>query len=387
MAASRIYLDNAATSWPKPPEVVTAVEQYMRESGVAVGRGATQRGAELQQVVDRCRLRAARLLGAASPQQIAFAWNGTDALNMALHGLLRTGDHVVTTDTEHNSVLRPLLALRQRIGIEVDYVTPASDGVVSAEMLAAALRPQTRLVVVSHVSNVTGAIQPVGEIIAAAKAVGARTLIDAAQSAGHLPIDVEVLGPDLLACSGHKGLLGPLGTGLLYIAPGREKELDSLRQGGTGTRSEDESQPASLPDKYESGNHNAPGLVGLEAALAWIESQTVVALRRHEQQLTTRLRDGLADVGGVTLYGPESAEARSGVLSFSIAGFDPQEAAAILDSHYGIESRAGLHCAPRMHRALGTFNSGGTVRLSVGAFTTESQVDAAITAIRELAGG
>ena len=387
MASTRIYLDNAATSWPKPPEVMTAVERYLRESGVAVGRGATQRGAELQQSVDRCRLRAARLLGAGSPKQIVFAWNGTDALNMALHGLLHPGDHVVTTDTEHNSVLRPLLTLQQRIGIEVEYVAPAFDGVVSAESLAATLRPQTRLLVVSHVSNVTGAIQPVGDIIAAAKSVGARTLIDAAQSAGHLPIDVETLGADLLACSGHKGLLGPLGTGLLYIAPGLEEELDSIRQGGTGTRSEDESQPASLPDKYESGNHNAPGLVGLEAALAWIESQTVAALRRHEQQLTTRLRDGLSDVAGVTLFGPESVDARSGVVSITIAGFDPQEAAAILDSHYGIESRAGLHCAPRMHRTLGTFASGGTVRLSVGAFTTEPQIDTAVTAIRELAGG
>ena len=387
MVQRRIYLDNAATSWPKPPEVTAAVERFLRESGVAVGRGATQRGGELQQTVDRCRLRAARLLGASSSRQVVFAFNGTDALNLALHGLLQPGDHVVTTDIEHNSVLRPLAALRQRIGIDVDYVPPQPDSVVSAERLAESLRPTTRLVAISHVSNVTGAIQPVAEIVAAAKSVGARTLIDAAQSAGHLPIDVQSLEVDLLACSGHKGLLGTLGTGLLYIAPGIEAELESVRQGGTGTSSEDESQPTSLPDKYESGNHNAPGLVGLEAALTWIESNTVVELRRHEQELVTQLHLGFADISGVTLFGPESADERSGVLSVCIDGFDPQEAAAILDSHYGIECRAGLHCAPRMHQALGTCDRGGTVRLSPGAFNTPDEIEATIAAVRELAGG
>lgn len=383
----RIYLDNAATSWPKPPEVPAAVDAYLRDCGVAVGRGATQRGAALQQLVDRCRLRVARLLGAAHSRQVIFTFNGTDALNLALHGLLRRGDHVVTSDVEHNSILRPLRTLQQRIGIDVTYVAPDVEGVLSPERCVAALRPTTRLVAVSHASNVTGAIQPIAEIVEIARQRGVRTLVDAAQTAGHLPIDARGLQIDLLACSGHKGLLGPLGTGLLVIGEGVEAELDSLRQGGTGTRSENDSQPETLPDKYESGNHNAPGLVGLEAALAWVEDRGIAALRADEQQLTGQLLDGLAGISGVTLYGPRAADVRTGVVSLSVAGYDPQEVAAILDAHYTIECRAGLHCAPRLHQALGTFAGGGTVRLSPGPFTTAAEIDAAIAAIRELAGG
>jgi cysteine desulfurase family protein len=381
----RIYLDNAATSWPKPPEVSAAVLQYLQDCGMSVGRGATQRGAELQQTVDRCRLWATRLLNAGSPRQIVFACNGTDALNLALHGLLKRGDHVVTTDIEHNSVLRPLMTLHQRLGVEVSYVPPRLSGVVAPHDVLAACQRQTRLVAVSHVSNVTGAIQPVQEIIAAVQGRGIRTLIDAAQSAGHLPIDVQSLEVDLLACSGHKGLLGPLGTGLLYIRDGVEEEIDSVRQGGTGTRSEEEMQPLSLPDKYESGNHNAPGLVGLDAALAWIHTHGVAAIREHEQQLTRQLLEGLSGVPGVTIHGPPSAEQRTGVVSLSIDDLDPQDAAAVLDTHFGIECRAGLHCAPRMHRALGTFDRSGTVRLSSGPFTTSDEIAMAIEAIRSLA--
>jgi cysteine desulfurase/selenocysteine lyase len=381
----RINLDNAATSWPKPPEVAAAIAAYLLDSGVAVGRGATARSATLQQTVDRCRQRAARLLGAAHARQLIFTFNGTDALNTALYGYLRPGDHVVTTDVEHNSVLRPLHSLQSRIGVEVSHVPADGVGLVSADDVTAAIRPTTRLVAISHISNVTGAIQPIAAIISAAKARGVRTLVDAAQSAGHVPINVQALGVDLLACSGHKGLLGPLGTGLLYIAEGVEAELESLRQGGTGTRSEDESQPATLPDKYEAGNHNAPGLVGLEAALAWIESRTVEVLQAHEQNLSSRMMDELGAIEGVRVFGPANAAQRSGVVSLTIEGFEPQEVAAILESSYGIECRAGLHCAPRMHRTLGTAERGGTVRLSPGAFNTLDDVQAAITAVREIA--
>ncbi|MFV0442266.1 MAG: aminotransferase class V-fold PLP-dependent enzyme [Planctomycetaceae bacterium] len=380
-----IYFDNAATSWPKPPEVSGAVLRYLQDSGVAVGRGATQRGAELQQTVDRCRLWASRLLNATSPRQVLFTFNGTDALNMALHGLLRHGDRVVTTDIEHNSVVRPLMTLQQRIGIEVTFVPPGPDGVVDPADVQAACDDRTRLVAVSHVSNVTGAIQPVEPIVATARSRGIHTLIDAAQSAGHLPIDVQSLGVDLVACSGHKGLQGPLGTGLLYIREGVEELVDSVRQGGTGTRSEEELQPLSLPDKYESGNHNAPGLVGLDAALAWIHSRGIAALREHEQQLTRQLLEGLTGIAGVKVHGPQTVEARTGVVSLSIDDLAPQDAAAVLDAHFGIECRAGLHCAPRMHRALGTFDRGGTLRLSSGRFTTADEIAVAVEAIRSLA--
>lgn len=383
---TRLYFDNAATSWPKPPEVPAAVDWYFRESGAAVGRGATARGAQLQQLVDRCRARAARLLGAASPRQIVFGFNGTDALNMALHGLLRAGDHVVTTDVEHNSVLRPLHTLRKRLGIDVVHVPANAEGVVSPADVAAAITPATRLVAFGHVSNVTGTIQPVADIVAVARSRGVRTLVDAAQSAGHLPVDVRDLGVDLLACSGHKGLLGPLGTGLLYLAEGVEAEVESYRQGGTGTRSEVESQPATFPDKFESGNHNAPGLVGLEAALAWIEERGVAALREHELQLASRLLEGLARLPGVTLYGPRALDQRTAVVSLNVSGYSPQEAAAVLDAHFGIECRAGLHCAPQIHRALRTADAGGTLRLSPGPFTTLDDVAAVIEAIRSLTG-
>jgi cysteine desulfurase/selenocysteine lyase len=381
----RISLDNAATSWPKPPEVYEAVDRYQREVGIAVGRGATARGVALQKTVDRCRARAARLLGGASARQVVFTFNGTDALNLALHGVLRRGDHVVTTAVEHNSVLRPLRRLQATCGVETTYVGPSAEGIVTASDVEAALRPNTRLVAISHVSNVTGAIQPVEDVVAAARRRGVFTLIDAAQSAGHLPINMAELGADLLACSGHKGLLGPLGTGLLLLRPGIEEQLDSARQGGTGTQSEVDEQPSTLPEKYEAGNHNAPGLVGLEAALEWIERKTVEAIRAHEQALTARLWEGLRGVGGVALYGPREAERRCGVVSFALEGFAPQEVAAVLDEQFGIESRAGLHCAPRMHQTLGTFESGGTVRLSPGPFTTEDEIDAAVDAVRQLA--
>jgi selenocysteine lyase/cysteine desulfurase len=236
-----------------------------------------------------------------------------------------------------------------------------------------------------HASNVTGTIQPVADIGRIAKEAGALFLVDAAQSAGHIPIDLAQLPADLLACSGHKGLLGPLGTGLLYVRPGVEQQLRSLRQGGTGSQSEDDHQPEFLPDKYESGNHNAPGIVGLEAGLAWIEERGAGALRAHEAALTQRLRDGLGALPGVRLYGPDDAALRTGVVSLTIDGMEPQDVAAILDESFGIEVRAGLHCAPRAHQAIGTFAGGGTVRVSVGAFTTEEEVDAAVTAVGELA--
>jgi len=289
----RVYLDNAATSFPKPAAVYDAIDHYQRRIGVSIGRGAYREAIESQRMLDRCRQRAAMLLGAESPERIVFTYSGTDGLNMALMGLCRPGDHVVTSELEHNSVLRPLRWLSETRGVEVTSVLPRADGRVETADVRAALRPETRLVAIQHASNVTGVVQPIAEIGEIARANGSFVLLDAAQTAGHLPLDLSQMPVDVLACPGHKGLLGPLGTGLVYLRPNMEQQLDCYRLGGTGTQSEDDRQPTQMPDRYESGNHNAPGLAGLDAALAHLQSETVEQIRRVESELTGRLVEGL----------------------------------------------------------------------------------------------
>ncbi len=382
----RIYLDNAATSFPKPAAVYEAVDHAQRHLGAAEGRSATRTAMQVHGEIERCRQRVARLLGAESPQRVIFTFNATDSLNLALHGLLRPGDHVVTSSIEHNSVLRPLRHLAER-GVNVTYVAADGDGRVSPDAIKRALQKGTRLVALIHASNVSGTIQPIDRVGEIARSTGALFLVDAAQTAGHLPINLSQLPIDLLACAGHKGLLGPLGTGVLYVRPGVEEHLQSLRQGGTGTTSDDDHQPDRLPEKYEAGNHNVPGLIGLEAALAWLEKGGVTEVHRHEQGLTARLLEGLAGLPRLRVYGPKSLQDRVAVVSISVEGIDPQELAAVLDESFGIETRAGLHCAPGAHRCLGTFVAGGTLRLSPGALTTDNEIDAAVLAVRELAKG
>lgn len=388
----RIYLDNAATSWPKPAVVYDAVDKYLRDNGAPAGRSAYAQAADVERVIAAARAAAARLIGASDAKQIIFTVNGTEALNLAIRGLLRPGDHAICTWADHNSVLRPLRQLEEHGQVEVTRVRCDAAGLVDPDDIRRALRPNTRLVTVLHASNVTGVIEPVAEIGRVARGHGARFLVDAAQSLGHVPLSVDETQADFLAAPGHKGLLGPLGTGLLYVRRGLESELQSLRQGGTGTRSDEDRQPESLPDKFEAGNHNVPGLVGLSAALQWLEGHTVAAIRDHEQRLARRLCIGLREIPRVTLYGkPASgAEADSryvGVVSLTIQGYDPQEAAALLDATFHVQVRAGLHCAPLMHRAIGAAELGGTVRFSLGAFNSDDDVDAAIHAVREVAGG
>ena len=382
----RIYLDNAATSFPKPAVVHAATEHYSREVGVAVGRGSSRRAGEVRQTVARCRLRAAQLLGAGDPSEVVFTFNGTDSLNQAIHGLLQAGDHVVTSEVEHNSVLRPLRELERRGTIELTCVPADAAARVDPSAIRRALRAETRLGVLQHASNVTGVIQPIEEVGQIARAGGAVFLVDAAQSVGHLPLNVRALPVDLLACPGHKGLLGPLGTGLLWLRPGLEQRLQPVRQGGTGTRSEEPFQPEELPERLESGNHNAPGLYGLDAALGWLLEEGIPQLAARERELTERLLAGLGEISGVRIAGPEEAADRVGVVSFTHPGYEPQVLASLLDEAFGVESRAGLHCAPGAHRAAGTFERGGTVRLSCGPFTTQEDIDAAIDAVSELAG-
>ena len=382
----RVYLDNAATSFPKPAAVYDAVDRYQRQVGAAVGRGVYREAIEAQRIVDRCRQSAANLLHAESPERIVFTFNGTDGLNMALMGICRPGCHVITTELEHNSVARPLRWLQDHRDVQVTALRPDASGRVAPEDVKAHLRPNTKLVAVQHASNVTGTIQPVEQIFEVARQAQVLTLLDAAQSAGHLPIDVRELPVDIVACPGHKGLLGPLGTGIVYLRPGVETQLDCFRLGGTGTHSEDDHQPQSLPDRYESGNHNAPGLAGLAAGLLFLQEHTPESIRDSEARLTRRLVDGLRSLAGATVFGHAEGEPTVGVVSFQVEGFDPHEVATILDETFGVQARSGLHCAPGTHRFLGTLERGGTVRFSTGPFTTTEDIDYAVNSVRELCG-
>ena len=384
----RVYLDNGATSWPKPPEVYAAVDRYLRQNGAPAGRGVYREALDSAAMVTRTRRKLAQLFNSTEPQRFVFTLNGTDSLNLALHGLLDHAEsptHVVTTAVEHNSVLRPLRSLEQRGTIEVTRVACDAKGLVSVAEIKRAMRPQTRLVVLNQASNVTGTIQPAAEALEIAHAQGALLLVDAAQTAGELPWSEYGPLPDLLAAPGHKGLLGPLGTGLLYVSAAAESQLAATRQGGTGTHSESEEQPTSLPEKYEAGNLNLPGIAGLEAGLDWLAAQGEQTLRTQALQLTERLLEGLRSIEAVTIWGPTTAAERVGLVSVTVQGYDPQELATLLDSAYGVQARGGLHCAPLVHRSLGTLAAGGTLRFSLGPFNTAEHVDQAVQALRELA--
>jgi len=381
---ARIYLDHAATTWPKPEAVYSEMDRYARQVGAAAGRAAYAEAMEGERLVRRCRADIAGLLGDTERERIVFTQNGTDSLNLAIHGLLRPGDHVVTTVCEHNSVLRPLRFHQQKRDVRVTYVRCDGEGFVSPDDVAAAILPGTRLIAMLHASNVTGAVQPAEEVgrIAAEREIP--FLLDAAQSLGHLPISAKALHQPLIGAPGHKGLLGPLGTGTLYVPPGLESRLESLKQGGTGTRSDEDLQPTSLPDKYESGNLNVPAIVGLGEGVRAIAAGDLATSLAREQELCSRLLRGLSEIPGVILYGPKSTYRRLGVVSFNLAGFEPQELAALLDSAYHIQVRAGIHCAPRMHTALGT-SPRGTVRISISPHsTTEVEINAVIAALREI---
>lgn len=383
----RIYLDNAATSWPKPECVYDAVDRYQRWIGAPAGRGVYSEAAEVDRAVQAARRSVGVLLGVTNPRRIVFCANGTDALNLAIHGVLRAGDHVVTSVWEHNSVLRPLRKLRETLGIEVTLIPSAPDAPIDPAHIERALTPRTRMVILSHASNVTGVIQPAREVGRIARQHGAIFLLDAAQTAGELPIDVQDLQVDLLAAPGHKGMLGPLGTGILYVREGMEAHVESLRQGGTGSQSDLDQQPVELPDKYESGNLNVPGILGLGAAANWLAERGLDAIRQHTRDLTARMLQALAAMPAANLHGPLDADQRMGIVSLTVDGFDSQEIAATLDASFGVQVRPGIHCAPQAHRTLGTLDQGGTVRLSVAPLVTSQQIDDAMHALAQLASG
>ncbi|HEX4414214.1 MAG TPA: aminotransferase class V-fold PLP-dependent enzyme [Lacipirellulaceae bacterium] len=381
----RIYLDNAATTWPKPESVYDAVDHYQREIGAPNGRSGYREAQESNRIVERARQGVADLIGADDASHIILGLNCSDMLNMAIRGVVRSGDHVVTTVCDHNSVLRPLRMLRETADVTVTYVPCDAQGFVSPDDVKAAIRTDTRLVAVNHASNVTGAIQPIEEIGRLVRATDALFLVDAAQSLGHVPLDVRSSYADLLAAPGHKGLLGPLGTGILFIRPGIESEVQPLRYGGTGTQSDEDRQPDVLPQKFEPGNHNLVGLAGLVAATTFLKDQTIEAIHAHHTSLGRQLLDELSEIDGVTIYGPKLAAERTSVVSITIEGYEPQELAAILDSTYRIQTRAGFQCAPRMHEALGTVPLGGTLRFSPGFATTSDEINRAVGALQEVA--
>lgn len=383
---NRIYLDNAATSFPKPESVVLAVSEYMSRCGVAAGRGNSRLASNLDGRIAACRTGLARLWNAESPREIVFTFNGTDSLNLAIHGCLRPGDHVITTELEHNSVLRPLRTWEQEHGVSLTIVPAEENGCVNPGRISQALRADTRLVVLTHASNVTGVIQPVTEVGELLRDYpNVFYLVDAAQTAGHVPIDVQHSRIDLLCCSGHKGLLGPLGTGVVYIRGSRVSEVRATRHGGTGSHSESLDQPSMTPDKYESGNPNAAGLVGLATAVEWIHLTNQETLAENAVHLISQLYEGLVEIPRVRMFSPAPLLVpNSGVLSFHVEGIDPRVTATLLDAHFGIEVRAGLHCAPLVHQSLGTLELGGTVRASIGPFTTANEIDSLLTAIAML---
>jgi len=378
-----IYLDNAATSWPKPPEVAQAMTDFLDRAGGNPGRSGHTMSIEAGRTVYAVREQIATLFNAPDPMRVIFTLNGTHALNLALRGLLRPGDRVVAGATEHNAVMRPLRQL-EREGVSLALAACRRDGTLDLAALERAVTPGTRLVAMQHAGNVTGTIQPVAEAAAIAHRARALFLLDAAQSAGALPLDMQTLAVDLLAFTGHKSLLGPPGTGGLVLGAGVEASgLAPLYRGGTGSRSESEEQPPDLPDKYESGTPNGVGIAGLGAALSWIARRGPAAIRAHEMHLTQALLDGLRSLPGVTVHGPGDARRCTAVVSFTHESLTVSEIGLRLDEEHGILTRVGLHCAPAAHRTVGTF-PGGTVRLAPGPFTTEDEIEAALQAIAEV---
>lgn len=372
-----IYLDNAATSWPKPPEVIEATAEFMRENAANPGRGGHSLSLAAARVVFACRNELAELLNVSNPGQIAFMPNATAAINAALFGLLRPGDHCVTSALEHNAVARTLAELESR-GVRVTRVKCDSAGEVRADSFAAAIDSNTRLVTVTHASNVTGYRLPVEEIGTIARAAGSLMMLDVAQTVGAMELDAEVLRADIIAGPGHKSLLGPMGTGFLYVGEGIH--IEPWLYGGTGSHSEDRAMPTEMPERLEAGTVNAPGLAGLLAALRWLKQRGVGRIETHERLLMQRLRQGLGSISGVKVYGSHEG---SPVLSFNVGDVASTEVAAILDASFGIAVRSGLHCAPWAHESLGTMVQ-GTVRVSPGPFNTEGDIEALLTAVEEI---
>lgn len=376
------YLDHAASSWPKPPEVAKAVAWWVENNGANPGRGSHRLAMEASRMIYECRQNLAALFGIRNPLDLSFAANATAALNLAIRGSLREGDHVICTEIEHNAVRRPLEYLKRTKSISVTYLPADEEGQVDTNQVKAAFRPETKLFVCSHGSNVLGSILPVAEYGRICREAGVRFLVDAAQTAGSVPIDVERMNIDMLAFPGHKGLLGPQGTGGLYVRA--DIRLDPLLYGGTGGNSEEIDQPETRPDRYEAGTVNTPGIAGLNEGVKFIRKETPEAIHKREWELAQELIEGLREIEGMVVLGPKAGEDRTGVVSFVHPDIDPAEMAMILDQTYGIAVRSGFHCSPLGHHTAGTMET-GAVRASLGYSSSREEVIYFIRAVREIA--
>lgn len=394
-----IYLDNAATSFPKPPEVERAMVEQLRQCGNP-GRGGHRLAALAERTLEQARVALDRLLDGIDPRRFVLTLNGTDALHLAIRGVLdavpggRAGEgraHVVTTLLEHNSVMRPLRLLETQGQIDLEVVPCGPGGVLDAEGVAQAVRPDTALIAFTLISNALGTVQPAEAIVERVRARSrALILVDAAQAVGTRPLSLHRLGADLVAFPGHKGLMGPTGTGALWVGPGAQPQVESdegariacVRTGGTGD-SREPRMPPDLPRRLEGGTPNVVGIAGLAAGVAWVHAQGVESIARRERDVADRLRSGLRSTRDVNLVGAAETGAQSGVVSFTIEGHDPAEVAAVLDAAFGIAVRPGLHCAPGAHEAAGTLPH-GTIRASVGPFTSSGHIDALVGAIESI---
>jgi cysteine desulfurase/selenocysteine lyase len=377
-----IYLDNGATSFPKPEEVYTTMDTFYRNYGVNPGRSGYELAVEAGAVVDDARKLLTEFFNGTDPSHLCFSYNSTDALNLVIFGMLQPGDHAISTTLEHNSVLRPLYHLSQD-GVEVDYVPFNSAGFVDPEEIRKKFKPNTRLVIINHASNVIGTIQPIREIGQYCREAGIPFAIDASQSAGKIPIDMEEQFLDIVIFTGHKSLLGPVGIGGLYVRDG--VEIRHTRVGGSGILSALRTHVEEYPYRLESGTINTVGVAGLQAGLKWVLKEGVESIHAHEMMLARMLRDGLSKIPGVTLYCLKDLENHIAVLSFNIDGMEAEDVGAIIDLDHAIACRTGLQCAPLVHDQLGTTEIRGAVRFSIGPFNTEEHILAAIEAVQETA--
>jgi len=378
---STIYFDNAATSWPKPPAVRAALDAYFGEGGGNPGRSGHRMSIAAARIVEDARELLSEILSASDSTRIVLTKNATEGLNLAIYGTLGPGDHAITSHIEHNSVMRPLRHLESE-GVELTVVPNAPDGTLDPEAVREAIRPNTRLITTLHGSNVMGTLLPIAELALLARDRGIPFLVDASQTAGALPLDVEELGIDMVAFTGHKALLGLTGTGGLYLREGVSPR--PFMRGGTGSRSDLEHQPEFLPDAYESGTLNVAGFAGLAAGVRHLLDVGVEHVASHERSLVDRFRTGVAALDNVVVHGPEDIEQRCGVFSFNVDGLTPSEVGTLLDHQYGIMCRVGLHCAPGAHQILGTFPT-GSVRFGFSLENTPEEVDDGITAVSEIA--
>lgn len=373
-----IYLDNAATSFPKPEAVYRMIDEVLREKGGNPGKASHRLAIEASRVVFRAREAVAMLMGIPDSSRVVFTKNATEAINIALKGLLKAGDHLVTSTFEHNSVARCVSRL-ERSGVEATRVPPDREGFLSPASVGSAIRRNTRMVVVSHASNVFGALQPLDEIGKVCKSRGVLFMTDAAQTMGAMPLDPMGMGVNVVAATGHKALFGPQGTGFLYVGEGAEPE--PLIDGGTGGEG---AHAAEMPERLEAGTLNTPGIGGLGAGVEFLLSEKLPKIKAREEELVSMVLKGLSGIDRVSVIGPRDASRRAALVSFNIRGVSPSEAGLRLDQEFGIMARCGTHCAPEAHRQAGTWPE-GSIRVSPGYFTTEEEVETLIRAVRVLA--